>query len=99
MKSYPKQFSSFPYYEHLGIAHMFDTMHIEKNISGKLWILLELNREKEKIVEFCKDIQEGNRAMKDVIKLHSNGVQINIKSLPWILTKQQSNFVKELMKN
>ena len=28
MKSYPKQFSRFPYYEHLQITHLFDTMHI-----------------------------------------------------------------------
>ena len=27
MKSYPKQFNRFPYYEDLWIAHMFDTMH------------------------------------------------------------------------
>ena len=30
MKSYPIQFSMFPYYEHLQIAHLFDTMHIGK---------------------------------------------------------------------
>ena len=31
MKSYPIQLSRFPYYEHLQIAHLFDTMHIGKN--------------------------------------------------------------------
>ena len=35
--------------------------------------------------------------MKDVIKFHSNGDQININSIPWMLTKQQSNVVKEVM--
>ena len=34
--------------------------------------------------------------MKDVIQFHSNGDQINMSSLPWMLTKQQSNVVKEV---
>ena len=37
MKSYPKQFSRLPYYEHLQIAHLFDIMHIEKNVTETLW--------------------------------------------------------------
>ena len=45
----------------------------------------------------CKDIQEGNRATKDVIQFHSNGDQINIKSIPWMFMEQQSNVVKEVM--
>ena len=36
--------------------------------------------------------------MKDVIQFHSNGDQININSLPWMLTEQQSNVVKEVMR-
>ena len=36
MESYPKQFSRFPYYEHLQIAHLFDTMHIGKNVTKTL---------------------------------------------------------------
>ena len=82
MKSYPIQFNRFPYYEHLQISHLFDTMHIKKNETETLWRLLELRSEKEKIVKFCKDIQEGNHAMKDLIQYHSNGDQINIKSIP-----------------
>ena len=42
MKSYPKQLSRFPYYEHLQIVHMFDTMHIEKNVAETLWQILDL---------------------------------------------------------
>ena len=37
MKIYPKQFSRFPYYDHLQIDHMFDTMHIKKNVTETLW--------------------------------------------------------------
>ena len=84
MKSYPKQFTKFPYYEHLQIAHLFDTMHIRKNVTETLWRLLELRREKDKIVKVCKDIQEGNHAMKDTIQFHSNRDQININSIPWM---------------
>ena len=35
--------------------------------------------------------------MKDVIQLHRNGDQINLKSLPWLLTEQQINFVKQVI--
>ena len=77
MKSYPKQFSRFPYYEHIQIAHLFDTMHIEKNVTKTLWRLFDLRINKEKNVKFCKDIQEGNHAMKYVIQFHSNGDQNN----------------------
>ena len=97
MKRYPIQFNRFPYYEHLQIAHMFDTMHIGKNVIETLWRLLELRREKDKIVKACKDIQEGNHAMKDVIQFHSNGDQVNINSIPWMFTEHQSNVVKEVM--
>ena len=61
---------------------MFDTMHIGKNVTEKLWRLLELRSEKDKIVKVCKYIQEGNHAMKDIIKFHSNIDQININSIP-----------------
>ena len=66
-------------------------MHIGKNVTKTLWRLLELRSDKEKIVKFCKDIQEGNHAMKDVIQFHSNGDQININSIPWMFMEQQSN--------
>ena len=72
-------------------------MHIEKNVTETLWRLLELRREKDKVVKACKDIQESNHAMKDVIQFHSNGDQVNIKSIPWMFTEQQSNVVKEVM--
>ena len=87
MKSYSIQFNMFPYYDHLQIAHMFDTMHIRKNVTETLWRLLELRSSKEKIVKFSKDIQEGNHVMKEVIQFHGNRDQININSIPWMFTK------------
>ena len=98
MKSYPIQFSRLPYYEHPQIAHLFDTMHIGKNVTKTLWRLLELRREKNKNFKYCKEIQEGNHAMKDVIQFHRNGDQVNINSIPWMFTEKQSNVVKEVMR-
>jgi len=98
MKSYPKQFSRLPYYEQLQIVHLFDTMHIGKNVAETLWRILDGRRDKEKIVKICNDIQEANHAMKDVIEyLDNDGDQINISSLPWLLTEQQSNAIKEVI--
>ena len=57
MKSYPKQFSRFPYYEHLRISHMFHTMHIGKNVAKTLWRILDGRSEKVKNVKICSDIQ------------------------------------------
>ena len=54
--------------------------------------------EKEKIVKICNDIQEVNHAMKDATQFHRNKDKINIKSLPWMITEQQSNVVKEVMR-
>ena len=82
----------------LQITHLFDTMHIGKNVTETLWWLLELRREKDKIVKACKYIQKGNHAMKGVIQFHSNGDQVNINSIPWMFMKQQSNVVKEVIR-
>ena len=97
MKIYHIQFSRFPYYEHLQIAHMFNTMHIRKNVAETLWWILDLRSDKEKIVKICNDIQESNHVKKDAIQLHRNKVKININSLSWLLMEQQSNFVKEVI--
>ena len=52
---------------------------------------------KDQIVKICSDIQEANHAMKNVIELNSDGDQINISALPWLLTEQQSNAIKEVI--
>ena len=66
MKCYPTQFMRFPYYEELKIVHLFDTMHIGKNVTKTLWRIIDGRRDKEKIVKICNDIQEANHAMKNV---------------------------------
>ena len=44
------------YYEELKIAHLFDTMHIWKNVTETLWQIIDGRREKDKIVKICTDI-------------------------------------------
>ena len=97
MKNYPIQLSRFSYYEHLQIAHLFDTMYIGNNVTKLLQRTLDGRSDKEKIIKICSDIQEANNAMKYVIELNNDGDKINIISLPWLLTEQQSNVVKEVI--
>jgi hypothetical protein len=97
MKSFPKQFSRLPYYEQLEIAHLFDTMHIGKNVTEMLWRILDGRRDKEKISKICSDIQEANHAMLNIIDLNrTNGVDRN--SLPWLFKEDEGNFVKEFIR-
>jgi hypothetical protein len=56
MKSYPKKFSRCPYYGNLQIVHLFDTIHIRKNVAETLWRILDGRSDKEKIVKICNDI-------------------------------------------
>ena len=94
MKCYPTQFMRFHYYEELKIVHLFDTMHIGKNVTKTLWRIIDGRRDKEKIVKFCNDIHESNHAMQGVIRSNNDGDQNN---LPWLLTEKQSNVVKEVI--
>ena len=52
MKCYPTQLMRFPYYEKLKIAHLFDTMHIGKNVTQTLWGIIDGSRDKEKLSKF-----------------------------------------------
>ena len=71
-------------------------MNIRKNVAETLYRILDGRSEKEKIVKICNDIEESNHAMKYAIQFDRNIDQIIINSLPWMLTKQQSNVVKEV---
>lgn len=72
-------------------------MHIGKNITEIVWKILDGRHDKEKIVKICSDIQDSNHAMINVIQSNSHGDQINISELPWLLTDQQSNAIKEVI--
>ena len=88
-----------PYYEELKIAHLFDTMHIGKNVTETLWRIIDGRSDKDKIVKICTDIQESNHAMQSVIRYsnRSDGV-LDRNNIPWLLTEQQSNDVKEVIR-
>jgi hypothetical protein len=88
MKSHPIQFNIFPYYENLQIVNLFDTMHIGKNITRLLWIILDGRTDKERIGKICSDIQEAKHALQSVI-INSNGDgHEQNTSLSWFLTEK-----------
>ena len=64
MKIYPKKFNRISYYEHLEIVHLFDTMHIRKNVIETLWKILDGRKYKATIVNICNDIKEVNMQCK-----------------------------------
>ena len=47
MKCYPTQFMRFPYYEQLKLAHLFEIMHIEKNVTKMSWRIIDGSKDKE----------------------------------------------------
>jgi hypothetical protein len=51
------------YYEELKLGHLFDTMHIRKNVTEMLWRIIDGRRDKDKIVKICTNIQEANHTM------------------------------------
>ena len=74
----------FPYYEDLKIVHLFDIMHIGKNVTETLWRIIDGRRDTEKFVKNCNDVREANHAMQSVIQSNRDGDQNNI---PWLLTE------------
>ena len=98
MKCYPSQFARLPYYEDLKIAHLFDTMHVGKNVTETLWRTIDGAHDRDKIDKICADIEKSNHAMKSVIDRSNNNGGRNYNNIPWLLTEQQSNDVKEVVR-
>ena len=61
-----------------------------------IWWTLDGRYDKDKIGKICSDIAEANRALQSVIISNAGNGYRNI-SLPWLLTKQQSNDIKEVI--
>ena len=97
MKCYPIQFSSCPYNEHLQISHLFDTMHIGKNVREMIWRILDGRTDKDKIGKICSDIAEANHALQSVINSNVGEEYRNVISIPWLLKEQPSNDIKEVI--
>ena len=63
-----------------------------------LWKILDGRTNKERIGKICYDIREASQALQSVI-INSNGDgHEQNTSLPWLLTEQQSNIVKEVIR-
>ena len=60
--------------------------------------MLDGRRDREKIAKIYTDIHESNHALKAFIESNSNGDIINTSALPWLLTEQQSDALKEVIK-
>lgn len=46
----------------------------------------------------CTNIHESNIPLKDLIESNRNGDCINTSALPWLLTEQKSDALKEVIK-
>ena len=69
-------------------------MHIEKNVTKMIWLILDGRTDKDKIGKKCSDIVESNHTLQSVIISNPGDGDRNI-SIPWLLTEQQSNAIKE----
>ena len=87
-----------PDYDDLKIAHLFDTMHITKNVTKTLWKIIDGAHDRDKIEKNCVDIERLNHAMKSVIGRSIKYGGLNYNNIPWLLTEQQSNNIKEVIR-
>ena len=53
--------------------HLFDTMHIGKNVNETLWKIFDGRHDKEKIAKICRDILDFNHAMINIVESNRNG--------------------------
>ena len=61
-----------------------------------IWWILDGRSDKDKIGKICSEITEDNHALQSVIISNAGNGNRNI-SLPWLLTEQQSNAIKEVI--
>ena len=97
-KKNPTQFNRLPYYKDLSIMHLFDAMHIGKNVIETLWKILDGRHDKENLVKTCNDIDESNHALKFFIESNRDKNHINTSVIPWLLTQQQTDAIYEAIK-
>ena len=71
-------------------------MHIGKNVTTMIWKILDRRSDNDKIGKICSDIAEDNHALQSVVISNAEVGDQNI-SIPWLLTEQQSNAIKEVI--
>ena len=94
MKCYPSQFARLPYYEDLKIAHLFDTMHIGKNVIEMLWRIIDGAHDRDKIVKIRADIDKLNHAMKRVIDWSNNNGGQNYNNIHMVINRKTKKWCK-----
>ena len=62
-----------------------------------IWLILDGRSDKDKIGKNCSDNAEANHALQSVINSNVEGGDQN-NSLPWLLTEQQGNAIKEIIR-
>ena len=62
-----------------------------------IWRILDERIDKDKIRKICSDIAEANHTLQSVINSNVGEEYQNIISLPWLLTEQQNNYIKEFI--
>jgi hypothetical protein len=86
-------FYKLEYYEHLPIAHLFDTMHIGKNVAECLWKHLNGNNSEAQL-KVRKDLQVAN--IMPNMWLHENNSYVHA---PWIFTLEERENMINTMKS
>ena len=76
MKSYPTQFSRLLYYKDLLMVHLFDAMHIGKNVIETLWKILDGRCDKEFFSKIC--------IMQWKISLNEITMEIGLMQVPFL---------------
>ena len=61
-----------------------------------IWGISYGRNDKDKIGKICSDIAESNHSLQSVTIFNAGDGDWNI-SLPWLLTEQQSNGIKEVI--
>lgn len=78
--------------------HLFDAMHIRKNVTKTLWKILDGRWDKAKLVKIRNDVDESNHALKFILESNRNRNRINTSAIPWLLTQQQTDAIYEAIR-
>ena len=62
-----------------------------------IWRILDGRTDKYKIGKICREILEANHTLQSVINSNVGEEYRNIISIPWLLTEQQRNYIKEVI--
>ena len=70
----------------------------QEECAKTLWRTIDGAHDRDKIDKICADIEKSNHAMKSLIDRSNNNGGRNYNNIPWLLTEQQRNDVKEIVR-